>query len=222
MPCTQVKTSKYQTRKSPSFHAGDCKGLQKKGKDGIYISQADKRGIYKWVKTLKQKGKCYDTVDNGASPFRVCVNGPSVSIYKRSDHVAKLVRTVSVKKVYLGGKQSEIGNSIVLHLSGNKYMFIGHEIYEFEMEDDVDAYFSLIGNSDVPYPVLLGTKYVYFMLDHCYIPRTSFSPSMKKSDWKNAYQRFYGFVNPMTGEKQSTDNMKGKKMKGFHIVSKKT
>ena len=72
MVCEEVKDKKYQTRKSPSsrrdgvdaqrklsvpaFHAGDCKGIIKKGKDGFYISSPDKRGIYKWV-PANQEGK---------------------------------------------------------------------------------------------------------------------------------------------------------------------
>ena len=122
MPCTEVKSAKYQTRKSPAFHARDCKGLQKKGKDGIYVSQADSNGIYKWVKkanqTKKQKGKFYDTHDNGARPFRVYVDGSKVSIYQDST----LIKTVSVKKVHLGksGRSFGIGNSILLHVSGKK------------------------------------------------------------------------------------------------------
>ena len=80
MTCTEVKSSKYQTRKSPAFHASDCKGTRKKGKDGDYISKADKRGVYKWIKVSgkvieSQKGKHYDTLDNGGRPYRVIVDG---------------------------------------------------------------------------------------------------------------------------------------------------
>ena len=239
MTCTEVKTSKYQTRKSPAFHASDCKGTRKKGKDGDYISKADKKGIYKWIKVSgKIKGKHYDVMDNGRRPFRVIIDGSTVSIYQgilNDDTYTydKLIRSVKVKKVYIGGKKKDLGNSILLHLSGNKYMHIGCEIYEFQMLDSVDTYFSIVGNSDVPYPVLLGTEYVYFMLDHCYVPRSLFSPSMKKSDWEDAYQRYYGYTNPMTGEKQSLDEIrtlhkkgltlesKCKKMKGFRIVVKR-
>ena len=242
MTCTEVKSSKYQTRKSPAFHASDCKGTRKKGKDGDYISKADKKGVYKWVKvsgTLKKKGKHYDVMDNGGRPYRVIVDGSNVSIYngaQKEDYTYdydKLIRSVKVMKVYLGGKKKDLGNSILLHLSGNKYMYIGHEIYEFQMLDSVDTYFSIMGNSDVPYPVLLGTEYAYFMLDHCYVPRSLFSPSMTKKDWEDAYQRYYGYTNPMTSEKQSLDEIrtlnkkgltlesKSKKMKGFRIVVKR-
>lgn len=51
--CTKVNSKKYQTRKSPPFHARDCKGSVKKGKDGTYVSKADARGVYKWMKVTK-------------------------------------------------------------------------------------------------------------------------------------------------------------------------
>jgi hypothetical protein len=40
----------------------------------------------------------------------------------------------------------------------NKYVCITHIIFEFTLEagDEFVKYFSYIGNSDVPYPVLLG------------------------------------------------------------------
>jgi len=127
--------------------------------------------------------------------------------------------------VYLGGKKSQLGNSVLVHLSGNQYMYIGHEIYEFKMEDTVDSYFSLVGNSDVPYPVLLGTQYVYFMLDHCYVPRSEFSPSMTNAEWEDSYSRYYGHVDPMMGElpkgvKSQGLKKKCKKMKGLHMIVK--
>ena len=243
MSCKELKTKKYQTRKSPAFSAQACKGLTKKGKDGTYISKADKRGIYKWIRagnTLRntqkvhlRKGKVYDVLDNGARPYRVYVDGSTVSIYigkRNSDYTYdydKLVRTIKAKEVHVGGKKSQLGNSILIHVSGNNYLYIGHEIYEFQMEDTVDTYFSIVGNSDVPYPVLLGTENAYFMLDHCYVPRTEFDPKMTKAQWEDAYQRYYGYADAMTGEKPSkgirADGLekKCKKMKGFHMVVKR-
>jgi hypothetical protein len=243
MSCKELKTKKYQTRKSPAFSAQACKGLTKKGKDGTYISKADKRGIYKWIRagnTLRntqkvhlRKGKVYDVLDNGARPYRVYVDGSTVSIYigkQNSDYTYdydKLVRTIKAKEVHVGGKKSQLGNSILVHVSGNNYLYIGHEIYEFQMEDTVDTYFSIVGNSDVPYPVLLGTENAYFMLDHCYVPRSEFDPKMTKAEWEDSYQRYYGYADAMTGEKPSkgirADGLekKCKKMKGFHMVVKR-
>lgn len=212
MSCLEIKTAKYQTRKSPPFHAKDCKDLTKKGKDGNYVSKKDARGVYKWVKasagkhTTRKAPKgthVYHTHFNGARPFRVEVSGKKVEIYKDT----ALVKKLTVHEVHCG---TAIGNSILLHLSGKKYMFIGHEIYEFTMEDEFDAYYSIIGNNDVPYPVLLGSKYVYFMLehDHAYIPRDLFKVKMNAAEWADAYAYYYGHKDLETGKSLSCFSLK--------------
>jgi hypothetical protein len=235
MPCTEVLSKKYQTRKSPPFHAGDCKGATKKGKDGDYVSKPDARGIYKWVKdagllnrrkTRKApKGtKTYDIHDNGNRPFRVEVSGKTVSIYKgvlpegENDYdkmvYTKLVKTLTVNAVHIGESTCDsaayiqdacgkwaTGNTILLHVSGNKYIFVGPEIYEFTMEDEFEAFYSQIGHNDVPYPIVLGSKYVYLMMDgdHKYIPRELFTAKMNKTEWADAYSYYYGFKDLETG-----------------------
>ena len=181
-------------------------------------------------KTVKRG--VYDVHNNGGRPFRVYVNGPAVSVYKGvivddagTYAYDQLVLKVRAKKAYVGGKGADAGNSVLLHLSGNKYLYIGAEIYAFQMEDRVDAYFSLLGNSDVPYPVVLGTTYAYFMLpaDRCYVPRAAFSPAMTANDWENAYERYYGLLDPMTGKEQPYHNLRhkpaAKKMKGLRMIA---
>jgi hypothetical protein len=66
MPCSEIKAAKYQIRKSPPFHAGNCKDLTKKGKDGDYVSKPDAKGIYKWVKksATRKVGKIRDPIWN--------------------------------------------------------------------------------------------------------------------------------------------------------------
>jgi hypothetical protein len=259
--CVEVKSEKYQTRKSPAFHAKDCKDLTKKGKDGQYISKADAKGIYKWVKvvgsTRKQKGKFYDTHDNGRRPFRVIVsddgaNAKKVTIYKdanigtfkESADYSKLIKELTVNEVYVGkstGKaegadhspeqaSSFKGNSILLHISGNRYVYVGTEVYEFTMEDKLDEYFSMVGRNDVPYPVLLGTENVYFMIDgdHTYVPRDKFPSTLKKEQWENAYSYYYGWLDPETGKSRTDKERKefalenyARKMKGFKMIDKR-
>ena len=91
----------------------------------------------------------------------------------------QLVKKIPVSRVFIG-KDPEAeewgdGNSILLTLPTStqqqKYVFIGHIIYEFTVEDKITHYFSHIGNNNVPYPVAVGEKYVYFMLDLKYAPR---------------------------------------------------
>lgn len=232
MPCEEVKSPKYQTRKSPPFHANDCKGLTKPGKDGAYVSKADSRGVYKWVKTgsattrkAAKGSKTYYIHDNGSKPYKVVVSGKTVEIYKGAyrrnvlDTKAidydtmdydKLVKRLTVKEVIVGKSPcvpmadacgaSEDGNTVLLHVSGNKYMHLGHDIFEFTVDDEVDTYYSLIGNNDVPYPVLVGTQNVYFMLDQKVMPRAAFKAKMGSAEWADAYRFFYGMRDLETGE----------------------
>ena len=237
MGCDEVKSEKYQTRKSPPYHAGDCKDLTKKGKNGEYVSKPDAKGIYKWIKagatgaagaagaaTRKLKGgKTYLIHDNGGRPYKVQVSGKTVEIYKGeyvkkangsldydSMDYDKVLKSLTAEKVYVGksscgtsadlcGKPA-VGNTLLLHLTGKKYMHIGRGLVEFTMEDKVDDYFSLVGNNDVPYPILLGTENVYFLLDNAYYPRSAFTAKMSKLDWEDAYQYYYGFKDMATGE----------------------
>jgi hypothetical protein len=260
MSCKEIKTSKYQTRKSPAYHAKDCKDLTKKGKDGQYISKKDTKGIYKWVKvntTRKMKGKHYDIHDNGGRPFRVIISSndgasKKVTIYKDANigtfkeeaDYSKLVKEITVKDVYIGKSTGNargsdhrpdqahlfLGNSVLLHISGNTYIHVGTSIYEFQMDDKVDTYFSMVGRNDVPYPVLLGTENVYFMLegDHCYLPRDMLPADFTKAQWENCYTYFYGWTNPVDGQPRSDqerkkDNLEqhAKKMKGYHLILKR-
>ncbi len=211
-------------------------GTKKKGNDkNMWVVTKTKNGIKRWQKVTKVKGKKYDVHDNGGRPFRVFVDKNSVSIYtyKNCDEFEeeciydKLVKKYKVKKVHIGrssgnyytGHQKKdnrhfVGNSILLQLTKDRYVFIGHEIYEFKMSDEVKKYYSMVGNSDVPYPVLVGTKNVYFMLDKKYVSRDEF-PKMTSPDWENAYSMFYGFDVPVPLKKYS------KKMKSVKTVKKR-
>lgn len=250
MDCKEVKSTKYQTRKSPAYHAGECKGETKKGKDGDYVSSPNGRGVYRWIKTRKQNAnrkfkKSYHILDNGTDQFRVEINGKSVEIYNAvivgedwgDVDYKELVKKLTVEGIYPGKvptdeemndparwyEDGDEGNSVVLHVKGNTYMFVGKGIYQFTMEDDVDAFYSYVGSNQVPYPVLLGSKYVYFMLDHTYVPRSLFPETMNKKEWADGYSYYYGMKSIKTGEslpkrKKQIKNESIQPMKGFKII----
>ena len=169
---------------------------------------------------LGKKGTSYLVHDNGGRPFKVVISGKRVSIYEqpRGEDFAKpegytrLIKTYPhTKKIFVGkdkklGKFAD-GNSVLVQLSANRYLYIGSWIYEFSTRHDhIVAYFSQVGNSDVPYPVALGEKNVYFMLQPTagtrplrvgkhkvsrragVVPRDAFPPG---TDWEDAYTLFY-------------------------------
>lgn len=157
--------------------------------------------------------------DNGARPFRVVITGSKVEVYKKKDkrhltdepeaysvHIA----TLNAKKVFVGKSSGKCdicdhtvaqakdftGNSILVQTGENTYTYIGHEIFSFTLDDEVDKYFSPVGHSDVPYPHILGKKNVYFLLDKQYVPRDMFP---KNQVWEDAYRPWTGTFDPKKG-----------------------
>jgi hypothetical protein len=64
------------------------------------------------------------------------------------------------------------GNTVLLHLKNGKYVFVGDEVIEFQVdgeEDDIVAYVSRMGNSAVPYPYAIGRRRTYLLLERTYI-----------------------------------------------------
>ena len=153
-----------------------------------------------------------------------------------------VVEFKNVKKIFIGksvknemttfsggyGKYFD-GNSILLHISKNKYIFIGWNIYSFETKNDkILEYHSPVGNSDVPYPVAVGEKYVYFLIENCYLPRTEFEDFPKKYSWHDhAYSKLYGSnefeVDGKTWKQRRKNNLKHKckKLLKFKTIQKR-
>lgn len=159
---------------------------------------------------MTRKETIYKTHDNGGRPFFVEIQGKVVSVSKNMDTFEivngkfvdisappKPLFTKTMDEIFIGKKspkggydglkpsQAE-GNSILLRI-GSKYIFIGHEIYEFSpvKDDTIIAYYSDIGNSDVPYPYAVGNTHIYIMLDKVAVEKTYFD--MKK----DIYEQFY-------------------------------
>ncbi len=109
------------------------------------------------------------------------------------------------------------GNSILLQITKDKYVFIGLTIVEFKLVkgDTIANFYSVVGGNDVPYPVVIGTKNVYFMFDFKYVPVDKF-PSFTKRDQLNAYLHFYG--QSKIGKPLEKD---AKKMVGVKILQKR-
>jgi len=173
--------------------------------------------------------KTYLIHDNFARPFKVAVKGTHVDIYKgEHDDYKTLVKDYDADKVFIGKSSGRarmsdhtvaqaknfIGNSILLKV-GESYIYVGDKIYQFTPTDEIEAYYSLVGNNDVPYPVALGKENVYFMLDKKYVPRTLFSPD---TDWENAYEEFIGAWDDVKHKWVGSMNPVAKKMKKCKMI----
>jgi hypothetical protein len=222
---------KYADRPGPPYHALDCAGETKKGNDGAdYVSKESSNGVYRWVKagaTRKAKGvKRYEIHDNGSVPFLVDDDGKKIVVFRQhydintdTTTLGKKVFESPYKKLFVGKDPlkiswggSETGNTVLAQISANKFVFIGDGAYSFELVDGEEPvlYSSPVGNSDVPYPYLIGKKYTYFLLSQktkagpgkwkdelpAYVPNEKLDPKI------DAYAQLWGFEAAMHGKKK--------------------
>lgn len=80
---------------------------------------------------------------------------------------------------------------MVIQLNEFKYMFVGEKITEFVLEknDEIIEYISGIGNSDVPYPYIVGKKNIYLMIEDIYFPKDCIR---NMDDYCDYYDAYYG------------------------------
>lgn len=182
--------------------------------------------------------RTFFTHDNGGRPFMVEVDQPIVKVFKLPDNFpynrrAKnseytvMVKKFETSKVYIGKSpktpMTEFsgghgpkfnGNSILLQLKNGNMVFIGDNIYKFEMEKDdiIKTYVSPVGNNDVPYPTAIGRNNIYFMLDQKYVPVKYLPKALTKSDMNDLYSIFYGHVQPYPPLEPYAKKMKGLKI----------
>lgn len=197
-------------RKGPSESATSVPlGTIKIGNDKNFWITKKHLQTQRWVKLSSS----YLIHDNGGRPLLVHLDKHTAKIYKCPKEPAqtKLIKTYHFKKAFVPkptGKaltddftpaqaKNFIGNTILLQLTQDRLAFIGSDahknlIYEFSINDKPVKFFSSVGHSDVPYPVLLGSENVYFMLDQTYVPRSQFPSRMNDNDWAGAYNLYYG------------------------------
>ena len=156
------------------------------------------------------RSRSYKIHDNGGRPFTVDVNEHqrklSISVsYPDSKTGMSMPPThfkdYTFKRIWIGddvfhfGKKTSgwdpkwKGNSILAQLSATRFLEIGKEIFEFTLMpgDAPVSYSSYVGNSDVPYPYLVGKTHTYLMIEDAVIPNDVLD--MKR----DAYEQYYGF-----------------------------
>jgi hypothetical protein len=118
----------------------------------------------------------YHTHCNGDCPYEVSITGTDVTVKRRDKN------TYGVNATYRGDPILEIknyikkyigddnGNTVLIETEPKHFTYIGDSIYNFVTIDDIIAYISPTGNSDVPYPYAIGTTNTYLMLEQSFIP----------------------------------------------------
>lgn len=157
---------------------------------------------------LTQKNKIYYVHDNGSRPFKVIINNRAIHIYKFSYESEKydtdIIKITKYSGYWYGYDSSgyrQHGNSILIKISDNEYIFVGWEIYSFKTNNPIIDYISPLGNSDVPYPIAYNDSYVYFMLDKRYVSIDELDIDINVPNALNIYDSYYSLSIKPSGKK---------------------
>lgn len=106
----------------------------------------------------------------------------------------------SIKSVYIGkdlckkeqsyekiNNISNKGNTILLKITNKKYIYIGTEIYKFIINDVILEYHSPIHYDNSPFPVIVGSKNIYYLSEKKYISKHTLE-KYNHIDFKNSYK----------------------------------
>ena len=216
------------------------KSIKKRKKSNKTSKKTGKKLIGKNLNNSSKllKGKKYLIFDNGGRPYKVIIKGNSLDIFTYDDSVEDinyddysiLVKSYrKLKKIFIpkgiddrgkswsGGK----GNTILAQISGNRYLFIGPWIYEFETKgENIVEYHSQVGNSGVPYPLAVGENNVYFLIskgEEGYLSKEYFEEFPKKYSWAiDGYSRLWG-----NGEFGKSLSKQTKKISKIKVIKKR-
>ena len=128
--------------------------------------------------------KIYLTHDNGGRPFKVVVNKNNLSVYKRNNRFNDnsyskkyIINLNNFSNIFIGksikNEMTEFsgsygdnfdGNSILVNLKDNIYIYIGINIFRFHSLNEIYKYKSPLGNNDVSYPYAIDKSNNYYLM----------------------------------------------------------
>lgn len=195
--------TKRKTRKAPIEHASTLPEgtIQHKGKE-IWIVLPAGAGAMRQKRWQRATG--YFTHYNGGRPFYVQVRSPAeggIEVRARTadETYGRIVLSQPrYEQVWIGentgryANKREVaarGNSVLVHVSGNKYIYIGDRIIEFSAPDGIREFHGIMGNSDVVYAFAIGGENMYLFTDNVYLPISEVPPNIDPYAFYYADQR---------------------------------
>ena len=157
--------------------------------------------------------KGYNIHDNADIPFHVIIDKKKVMIHKARRDFDKLMRdkkaALEIKNyinVWIGldPLQPEYdGNTILVQTDKNNYIFISGKPYRFTLDEPVLAYYSPVGNSDVPYPYIITENRMYLLIEDVWIAR----------NYRDPYVAFYNLSKKEANKLKKSNKINRKNIK---------
>jgi hypothetical protein len=134
-----------------------------------------KKGIINKIKKSPRRPSPKKSIvkvhDNGGRPFQIKITPNVLEVLELKDDKYKhLMNIRNYVNLWIGedecDKDFSYGNSLLVELPRNKYLFLGMEIVSFTLNKKIKKYFSPVGNNDVPYPWFVDeNNNVYLLSD---------------------------------------------------------
>lgn len=223
---SKIQKYKRSNRRSPDISAtARPPSTVAKGIDGNYWMVIKVKNSHRWIPYMNknQKDEIYETMDNGATPFKVMITPDKIFVFycdvddNMKCQFDELVLTIKNYRdvfigyspknkmtIFSGGYGPKFnGNSILVETKKLTYTYIGESIFEFKTHDPIIDYISPVGNNDVPYPYAIGEDNIYLMLYNKYIPR-----NILKKNQDVYYLLFESFKKKNKNKKTKNKNLK--------------
>ena len=221
------KTSSRKTsRKSTSRKSSRKTTSRKSSRKTTSRKSSRKTPSRKSSRKTTSSKRVYTTHFNGGRPFRVIVEKGTITIYKVSssesgkDQYVDKVKTIkSFKELFIGKSPKNAmttssggygekfdGNTLLIQVSESTFIHIGGNIIQFSIKDQPMKFVSPVGNNDVPYPYLIGSKNTYLLAENVFIP----NDERTKQD---PYDQYYGHSLSKTEQKKNEKRFQKNKIK---------
>jgi len=134
----------------------------------------------------------------------------------------ELVKHYNTKNVFIGKRDGYPvfdGNTILLYVGESKYIFIGSDIFEFNIptDDKIIKYYSTIHNDSYS-PIAVGIKNIYSLATgHVeYLPMNIFPKKMSNKDWEGAR---FPYFDEKYEKKEYKKKLERKTIRNFELLN---
>ena len=160
--------------------------------------------------------KIYYPHDNGGRYYKVIVKSKNVTVMKlrkQKDDISdyskntrnfdrEILKNIKFKNIFIGkntnkfgsadSKKSYTGNSLLLNIKDDNYMYIGTNIYLFTTETPIIKFYSIVGRSDVVYSFAYSDNKLYLLIE---------SVCMNIDDWNKKDDPYHLYYDKKSGVK---------------------
>lgn len=142
----------------------------------------------------------YYTHNNGGRPYKVDIRDEEVKIYNNYEikNPDKPIVAFKPSKVFIGESpecyaEKYDGNTILLEIGENEYIYIGECITKFKTLSKVIYYLSPVGNNDVPYPFAIDEKGNFYLIaeDIILLAEGGHVAGIKETEDCDPYEYYY-------------------------------